>query len=83
MTLPHADDFFLISTTQTTHQNLINSIHSQVSYMGMKLKPIKCRSFSLAGGRPKVVPFNIGGTPVASIRDEEQKFFNKVLFFHG
>ena len=51
--------------------------------MGMKLKPSKCRSFSLSCGKPTVVPFNIGGSPVASIRDEEQKFLGKVLFFNG
>ena len=37
----------------------------------------------MAGGRPKVLLFNIGGTPVASSRDGEQKFLGKVLFFHG
>ena len=30
-----------------------------------------------------MVPFNIGGSPVASIRDEEQKFLGKVIFFNG
>ena len=39
VTLPYADDFCLISTHQATHQKLIDSIHSQVSSMGMKLKP--------------------------------------------
>ena len=51
--------------------------------MGMKLKPSKCRSFSLLSGSPSVVPFHIGGNPVASIRDEEQKFLGKLLFFKG
>ena len=49
----------------------------------MKLKPSKCRSFSLLGGSPSVVPFHIGGSPVASIRDEEQKFLGKLLFYKG
>ena len=50
--------------------------------MGIKLKPSKCTSFSLAGGKPHVAPFHIGGTPVASIRDKE-RFLGKVIFFHG
>ena len=75
VTLPYADDFCLISTHLTTHQKLIDSIHSQVSSIGIKLKPSNCRSFSLSSGRPAVVPFNIGSSPVASIRDEEQTFY--------
>ena len=74
VTLPYADDFCLISTHLATHQKLIDSINTQVLSMGMKLKPSKCRSFSLCSGTPTVIPFPIGGSPVASIRDEEQKF---------
>ena len=51
--------------------------------MGMKLKPSKCRSFSLSAGKPSTVPFHIGDSDVPSIRDEEQKFLGKLLFFHG
>jgi hypothetical protein len=51
--------------------------------MGMKIKPSKCRTYSLCSGRHTVVPFHIGGSPVASIRDEEQKFLGKVIFFTG
>ena len=83
VTLPYADDFCLITRDSRTHQNLINKIHSHITSMGMKLKPSKCRSFSLLGGSPSVVPFHIGGSPVASIRDEEQKFLGKLLFYKG
>ena len=83
MSLPYADDFCLISTNLLTHQKLIDKIHSQVTSMGMKLKPSKCRSFSLTAGKPSAVPFHIGDSDVPSIRDEEQKFLGKLLFFHG
>jgi hypothetical protein len=49
----------------------------------MKLKPSKCRSFSISAGQPKDIPFFIGETRVPSIRDEEQKFLGKLLFFSG
>merc|ERR1712004_65208 len=65
---------------------LLEVVHDtlpHITSMGMKLKPSKCRSFSLLGGSPSVVPFHIGGSPVASIRDEEQKFLGKLLFFKG
>ena len=83
ITLPYADDFCLISTNKATHQKLINKIHSQIASMGMKLKPSKCRSFSISAGKPKVEPFHIGDSYVPSIRDEEQKFLGRLLFFSG
>ena len=43
VTTPYADDFCLISTNLKSHQKLINDIHSQITSMGMKLKPSKCR----------------------------------------
>ena len=83
VTLPYADDFCLITTHKTTHKNLINSINTQVTSMGMKLKPSKCRSFSLTSGKPEAIKFKIGEHEVPSIRDEEQKFLGKLQFFKG
>ena len=67
VSLPYADDFCLISTRRATHQNLIDKIHSQVSTMGLKLRPDKCRAFSLSAGKQDVVAFHIGEHPVPSI----------------
>ena len=83
VTTPYADDFCLISTRSTSHQKLINEIHTQISSMGMKLKPKKCTSFSLSAGHPQVIPFHIGDNNIASIKDQEQKFLGKLLFFKG
>ena len=83
VTLPYADDFCLISTHMGTHQNTIDRINTQISSMGMKLKPSKCRSFSLRGGKPEAIHFKIGENVIPSIRDEEQKFLGKLLFFNG
>ena len=51
--------------------------------MGMKLKPSKCRSFSISRGTPVATSFHIGDNEISSIRDEEQKFLGKLLFFKG
>ena len=51
--------------------------------MGMKLKPSKCRSFSILSGKPSIVDFYIGEHKIPSIANEEQKFFGKVIFFSG
>ena len=55
--LPYADDFCLISTHKSSHQNLIKQIQTQVSSMGLKLKPSKCRSLSICGGKPRMFLF--------------------------
>ena len=49
----------------------------------MKLKPSKCTSLSLKSGKPEDVPFFIGDNRISSIRDKEQKFLGKRLFFKG
>ena len=49
----------------------------------MKLKPSKCRSFSLARGSPKKVSYFIGEDKVPSIAEQEQKFLGKIIFYTG
>ena len=81
VTLPYADNFCLITTHSGTHQRIINSIHKNITSMGMRLKPSKCRSYSVCSGKSKDVPFYIGENRVPSIKDEDQKFLGKLLFF--
>ena len=83
ITLPYADDFCQITTNSRSHQNIINSFHCNVTSMGMRLKPSKCRSNSICSGRAKDVAFYIGDKRVSLIRDEEQKFLGRVMFFTG
>ena len=83
ITLPYADDFCLITTNLKTHQNIMNEIESNINSMGMKLKPSKCRSFSIQSGSSANIPFYIGDTRIPSISEEEQKFLGKLLFFSG
>ena len=51
--------------------------------MEMKLKPSKCSGFSVCSGRASDISFHIGDNVIPSIRDEEQKFLGKLLFFSG
>ena len=83
ITLPYADDFCLITSNKRTHQNLIASIQSNISSLGMRLKPSKCRHFTISGGQPKDTPFFIGEAKIPSIKDQEQKFLGCLLFFSG
>ncbi len=83
ITLPYADDFCLITFNKRSHQNIINDIFSNINSMGMKLKPSKCRSFSISAGKAQDIPFHIGHNRIPSIRDEEQKFLGCLLFFNG
>ena len=83
ITLPYADDFCLITSDLRTHRKLISEIHDNINSMGMRLKPSKCRSLSIQSGSSKDVPFHIGDNRIPSIRDEEQKFLGRLLFFSG
>ena len=80
ITLPYADDFCLITTNSRTQQKLLNQINSHIESMGMKLKPSKCRTFSLKSGKPLKTYFHIADKEIPSIADEEQKFLGKVVF---
>ena len=54
ITLPYADDFCLITTDKRTHQRILNQINENIKSLGMKIKPSKCRSFTIRGGKPKL-----------------------------
>ena len=83
ITLPYADDFCIITTDKRTHQRLMNQVSDKINSLGMKIKPSKCRSFSLCSGKPSVVNFKFEDYSVPSISEEEQKFLGRVLFFQG
>ena len=67
VTLPYADDFCLITRDKRTHQNMIERINKNIISMGMKLKPSKCRSVSVSGGKASDIPFYIGDYRIPSI----------------
>ena len=62
---------------------MINELSQLINSMGMKLKPSKCRSFSIRSGKPVIINYDIEGYKVPSIAEEEQKFLGRVLFFSG
>ena len=82
-TLPYADDFCLVTTDLRTHQKILNKIAEKINSMGMKIKPSKCRSFSIRSGKPSSVHFIVEGNIIPTIQEEEQKFLGRVLFFEG
>ena len=48
--------------------------------MGLKLKPAKCRSFSIKSGSPAKIAFKIDSEDIPSIADEKQQFLGCKLF---
>ena len=83
VTLPYADDFCLTTTDLRTHRKLIDDNSDKITYMGMKIKPSKCRSLSICSEMSQVIPFYIGDFLIPSIQDEEKKFLGKLLFYFG
>ena len=67
-----------------THQRLLKEIaDKEVNSLGMKIKPTKCRSFSIRSGKPSKINFSIEGNNIPSIANEDQKFLGRLLFFNG
>ena len=74
ITLPYADDFCLITTNKRTHQKIMNVINARVKTMEMKLKPSKCRTFSIQSGVPNETKFFLEEVEIPTIFEEDQKF---------
>ena len=83
ISLPYADDFCSITTNMRSHQKIMNEINRKIETMGMRLKPIKCRTFSIRSGTPTLIHFKIKENKIPSIAEEEQKFLGKVISFSG
>ena len=61
----------------------MNAIDEHIESMGMRLKPSKCRTFSLKSGKPSKVDFYIKEDRIPNLFEEEQKFLSKVVFPSG
>ena len=83
ITAPFADDFCLFTGNKRTHQRLINSIQNNISSMGLKLKPVKCRSLSIVSGKPTNVPFLIGDNEVPTLFEKEHTFLGSLITSHN
>ena len=66
-TLPYAEDFCLITKDLRKHQKIQNELKSKIESMGMRLKPAKCRSFSIRSGLPRRINFTVGETEISNI----------------
>ena len=47
--------------------------------MGLKLKPVKCRSLSIQSGKPTDIPFTIGTNTIPILFDSEHKFLGSLI----
>ena len=69
-----------------SHQISVRTESSSVRFMitmGMHIRPSKSLSLSIQSGSSEDVPFHIADNRIPSIRDEEQKFLGRLLFFSG
>ncbi len=51
--------------------------------MGLKLKPVKCRSLSLVSGKPTAVSFHLDNTPLDTLDNSPHKFLGSNITFSG
>ena len=80
ITTPFADDFNLITNNKTIHQKLLSDVEEKIKSMGLVLKPRKCRSLSIIGGKTVNSPFYLHEKQsektiqIASVIDQPMKF---------
>ena len=82
-TTPFADDFNIISNNSIKHQQLVKDVEKKLQSMGLTLKPSKCRSLSIQGGKTKLHHFtlNNSGKPVniLSVIEKPMKFLGSEI----
>mgnify|MGYP003407069818 CR=1 FL=1 len=83
ITTPFADDFNLITTNKSTHQKIITQLNDLTNSLGLKLKPTKCNSLSIASGKPTNIQFALGDTPIPSIQENPIKFLGAFISYDG
>ena len=54
-----ADDFNLITHNKSMHQALLADIETKIKSMGLVIKPKKCRSLSIQGGKTVNIEFTL------------------------
>ena len=57
----------------------MNVINARVKTMEMKLKPSKCRTFSIQSGIPNQTKFFLEEVDIPTIFEEDQIFLGKLL----
>ena len=83
ITTPFADDFNLLTKNKKTHQRIINNLQYWTTSMGLKLKPSKCKSLSIVGGKPQSVMFNLADDVLDTLENEPHKFLGSTLTFQN
>ena len=81
ITAPYADDFCLITGNKRSHQRLVNLIASHTKSLGLKLKPRKCRSLSISRGTPIELHFNLEGSDIQTLYENDFKFLGSLVTF--
>ena len=70
-----ADDFCLMTANSRSHQRIMNTLTSHVSSLGLRLKPSKCRSLSIASGMiNKAASFQLDGQNILSLSVTDNRF---------
>lgn len=81
--LAFADDLTIITSRSSSMTKLLRDIDLNLKSVGMKLKPNKCRTFSLSRGVSKDTPFKLGGIVMENINEEPMKFLGSFIFVNS
>ena len=67
------DDVTLIAESRSHMEELVIRLQGLFKWATMKIKPSKCRSFSLLKGNCKEIKFSVSGNEIPTIREKSIK----------
>ncbi len=70
---PFANDFNVIATNSSKHQQIPNKVEKFAKGLNFHLKPTKCKPISISGGYSKVVQFKLSDLHISFIVDSPEK----------
>ena len=57
ITTPFADDFNILTRDKVLHQQIVKDVEKKIQFMGLIIKPRKCRSLSIVNDKTEKIPF--------------------------
>ena len=83
MSVHHPSIYRWFLSDKRRHQIIMNEIHDITKSMGLTLKPVKCKSISIRGGKSDDCTFAIGDVVLKSLKDAPEKFLGSNFTYKG
>ncbi len=77
-----ADDLTIVTTEVTQLQSVLTKYEAITAWLGLEMKPSKCRAFSMNKGKYRRIDIIINGETILNVEDAPTKFLGMQLSLH-